>query len=678
MSEIDLAARYRRQVFLKYAKPVSYVPTPSPNAIALQAVQQQSGSSASELAQFVTRTARPDTRAVFSEVVSLEKGGALALRPAQAAAQVAARRTATQILMSPASVSSARELASNVVERVPVVSRVLTRAAPVLGRFAGPLAVVNAITLIPSVLELFKDPVHDWLTGGWRGDGKQKANLSYPAGTPGGRAVPYRVKWERQNSDGCTLTNIETNGPNGEVWNGPVYYRKEVLGYASLPCVQGQAAIVGHGFDRPSYSDRVGGGINVPQVPGVYFKYSIIPLDGVDETGPNYQAAPTVTPAAIAQDPTKIAPTETPKSPTDAARNAALAAVLGTIAAGKLKLNPPSARDALKTPQKRYGTQLAPSPTETGPATNPCKGNACGGANLDATKGNADKLDDLLQYLQALGIGDIKKTVDRIDTKMGAQIVDERGVKIGVGGMLKNVFEKVNKVGDYLHFDRITNVLTLAATIHNATMLSNQLEQTLAQALSSALAVIGIKDSEGNQLDINKVVGKSIESVIKGAIGAQNYTELTTNWKKANRIYQAGANLIGSVQSLRYSIMGALDTIGSMNAKMANALKKFGVVGDSGYGWFNPTPNFDNRFMRGLETAENVVSNIDNIASEVLSAQETVTQIGTQKTELETAVKDGLEKRTVENVQQKDKATAAKTASKSPDIVSDNLIKPES
>jgi hypothetical protein len=202
-------------------------------------------------------------------------------------------------------------------------------------------------------------------------------------------------------------------------------------------------------------------------------------------------------------------------------------------------------------------------------------------------------------------------------------------------------------------------------------------DATLASALSNALAAINIKDAEGNALEINKIVGKSVEGAITAAIGAENYAALTINWKKANRIYQASANLLNNLQSLRYSITGALETIGGMNAKVGNALKKYGVLGDNAYPWFNPSPNYDNKFMRGLEVAETTVSSIDSVASEILSAQDSVKQIGEQKTELEKAIKEGTEKPGVDNTQQKEKAMAAKTASKSPDIVSDNLIKPE-
>jgi hypothetical protein len=245
-----------------------------------------------------------------------------------------------------------------------------------------------------------------------------------------------------------------------------------------------------------------------------------------------------------------------------------------------------------------------------------------------------------------------------------------------VFGVVSGIATKLGLVAKWLHLDRALNLMTFAATVHNAAMLSRDLGQTLFGVISNVLAAIGIKDDKDNPLDFGSIVGHTVEDLLKNVIGAENYAALTINWKKANRIYQASANLLNNLQSLRYSITGALETIGGMNAKVGNALKKYGVLGDNAYPWFNPSPNYDNKFMRGLEVAETTVSSIDSVASEILSAQDSVKQIGEQKTELEKTIKEGTEKPGVDNDQQKAKATAAKTASASPDINAVDLVKP--
>jgi hypothetical protein len=659
-------------------RPISAAPVPSVSAIAQNATPRVLNSATRSIESGLSRAVRPYPYTAVSQSVGLERAAMGRAETALNTELIALQRQQAQAILLEGQVASATEsvgaalrptaaaskAVSGFLTRVPLVGTVLQKAAPV-ARFAGPFLAVYALQSIPQIFEYFAPGVHDWLLGGWKQNGNKANEL--PPGV-GQSAVLYTV-----------TAQVEDYDPGQERW---VDSR---VGLQVIQNVLGPIGSVkapyedGNGRSVCVYSptgQNLGSGSALYGSSGTYrIKWvSIQRADGTTEgtiQGGQVQTAPNPPKKSTVTNP---ASTNIPEN----AKNAAIAAVAVTIAAGKYRTQPPPSRDALKTPQKKFGTQLAPTPTQTAPATQPCKGNACGQAGLDQSKQNGEDLKKLLDALQLLGIGDIKKTVDRIDNKVGPQIYDNRGNKIGIAGHALKMFEKLNKVGDYLRFDRITNVLTLAATVHNAAMLSNQLEQTLASALSNGLAAIGVKDSEGNPLDINSIVGKSVEGAIKGAIGAENYTELTTNWKKANRIYQAGANLINNVQSLRYSITGALETIASMNGKVANALKKYGVLGDNAYPWMNPNPNFDNKFMRGLETAENAVSNIDSIASEVLSAQETVTEIGKQKTELATALKDGTEKAGINNTQQKEKATAAKAASKSPDIVSDNLIKPES
>jgi hypothetical protein len=675
---VDIEQRYARQVFLKYAKPLAAVPVPGPQAIAQQALQRQSGSSASGLAQSVARVARPDTRLFLPTVFNAEKAGALALRPAQAAAQVAARRTATQILMSPASVSAARELAAKALQpaarasaavggalsRTPVIGAAIQRISRFVPK-GGPFWAATVLYSVPDVMEHFAPDVKKWLLGGWSQSGYKQNQL--PPGV-GQSAVLYNVICDVEIYDSSSSTWVVFGLGRDTVSNvlGPI---ESVLG----PFESGNGSFI---TVRSANGQQISYGQTSYGSNGTFRLASIrvLRVDGI----PEGNGSGSFTNGASAPKQTGTASTPAQTNNAKNARDAGIAAAAVTIAAGKFKLPPKLKRPPTQIPSRKVGVLPSASPTAPPPPSQPCKGNQCGQAGLDQATKNGQDLQTILDLLNGLGIGDIKKTVERIDTKIGPQITDAVGNKRGLTDMAVDTFKKVNKVGDYLRFDRITNVLNLAVTLHNAAMLSNNLAQTLMSAIGNGLDAIGIDDDAGNALNIQEIVGKTTENIVKGAIGAENYAALTTNWKKANRIYQASANLLNNLQSLRYSITGALETIGGMNAKVGNALKKYGVLGDNAYPWFNPSPNYDNKFMRGLEAAETTVSSIDSVASEILSAQDSVNQIGEQKTELEKAIKEGLEKPGVDNDQQKTKAIAAKTASKSPDIVSDNLIKPES
>ncbi len=667
---------YSKPVFLKNGPPLASAPRPGGNTIANQALRGKAGSSGMGLGQSFSLMNRYTGSTVASNVVNTGRSGASALRPAQAAAQVAARRTATQILMSRASLTGAKELTGLALQPAVRASGAVAGAiarTPVIGpslrfvsRFVpkGPaLGVLTAVTVIPDVLELFAPDVKSWLLGGWRQSSRKANQLPHGVGQS---AVPYRVTVVIElfdNSSGQWVLFGLTGEDTVRNVMGPI---AKILG----PYQDGHNSFVG--IYSPSnallsYGQTSYGAAGTFRIKSI----SITREDGLPESGSPFSSSGK--PAPIKQ-----TATATPASTKNAenARNAGIAAAAVTIAAGKYQPAPKVNKNPTRNPERKVGVLPSASPTTPQPSSTPCKGNSCGQAGLDQATKNGEDLQKLLDAINLLGIADIRKTVNRIDEKVGPQIYDDRGQKTGLAGAALKTFEKLNKVGDYLHFDRITNVMTLAVTVHNAAMLSNQLEQTLMSAISNGLAAIGIKDSENNPLDINKIVGQSVENMVKGAIGAENYAALTLNWKKANRIYQASANLLNNLQSLRYSITGALETIGGMNAKVGNALKKYGVLGDNAYPWFNPSPDYDNKFMRGLEVAETTVSTIDSVASEILSAQDSVKQIGEQKTELEKAVKEGLEKPGVDNDQQKAKALAAKTASVSPDINAVDLVKP--
>jgi hypothetical protein len=294
----------------------------------------------------------------------------------------------------------------------------------------------------------------------------------------------------------------------------------------------------------------------------------------------------------------------------------------------------------------------SPNPPVPG---SPCAGNSCGSAIQNQVKSNGDKLNQLNTLLNGVDLGLLKV----IDNKLGPQ---------APGGLST----RISKLSKWLHLDRALNILIWWQTLHNAYMLSNNLGQTLTSAISNVLAVIGIKDKDDNPLDIGEILGKQFDEAAKTALGEKTWGGMKAEWKKYNRIYQAAANLLNSIQSIGQSILSALEVIGSWNAKIGNALRKWGEVGEKAYGWMNPTPNFQNKFFTALEVAENVVSQVDSIASEVLSAQDTIKQLGGQKKEFDESIKQSDDskqgKEAPEASKVKEAAEKTKEASKGSDI----------
>lgn len=198
--------------------------------------------------------------------------------------------------------------------------------------------------------------------------------------------------------------------------------------------------------------------------------------------------------------------------------------------------------------------------------------------------------------------------------------------------------EKFTKFLKWMQFDRILNLLILVSTIHNAAMLSNQLASSLISMANSLLTAggnaLGLRGVEDEPIDIGPAIGGVFQSLADGFIGKENNAELKKQWNKYNRIYQGAANLLSSIQSLNSTIIGALEIVGGNVARIGNALKKAGEINEKAFNWMNPQPFFNNPFSQMAEKAQQGISNTDNVAQEVISAQEQVEQIKKDTAEL--------------------------------------------
>jgi hypothetical protein len=201
----------------------------------------------------------------------------------------------------------------------------------------------------------------------------------------------------------------------------------------------------------------------------------------------------------------------------------------------------------------------------------------------------------------------------------------------GIGG-------KLSRFADWMHLDRLLNIMVLATTVHNGLMLSNDLGQTLLGIINNLLTLIGLKKEDGSSFDIGSVISSSIENLIKGAIGADNYQALTTAWAKANRIYQASINILNSFQGLASTILTGLEMTAGKVAKIGNALRKSGEVLENAYGWMNPQPKF-NRVTQTLENLQNGASTIQMVTQAPLDIINATTELTTATTEFTNAIK---------------------------------------
>ncbi|MEH2123710.1 collagen-like protein [Nostoc sp.] len=257
-----------------------------------------------------------------------------------------------------------------------------------------------------------------------------------------------------------------------------------------------------------------------------------------------------------------------------------------------------------------------------------------------------------------------------INSKLGAQVTG------GISGLVTSVAQNT-------YVEKALAVLTFATTLHNALMLTNNLGQTLGSIINTVLSLVLPKGLDGTPLDIGAVLGKTTETLIKDAIGADNYTKLTQEWALANRIYQASANVFNAITNATSTLINGLEVIGSHTAKIGNALKKWGVLGERAYEWFHPNPNFHNNYFTFLNNAETAANTIQAVVQVPVSIVEAKNQIDSSNAEFQSAIKgdknhDGTPKQsgiaTEENKDKKAEFDLAKAISTTLDVALDDIF----
>jgi hypothetical protein len=225
----------------------------------------------------------------------------------------------------------------------------------------------------------------------------------------------------------------------------------------------------------------------------------------------------------------------------------------------------------------------------------------------------------------------INATTTAINTTLGSPII-EGGNKIGLTAYTVNSFTRTFKFFKWAVFDRFLNLMIFASTVHNAVQLSNDIGQTLLGAFSNVLQLFGINDSDGNAYNLSDLINKSFEEIVKGLVGSDNYTNLTTAWAKANRIYQASTNILNSFQNLTSTVLNALEITAGRIGKIGNALRKSGEVLDNAYTWMNPQPKFNRvtNFLEGLQNGASTIQMVTQAPLDVINATTEMTNASTE------------------------------------------------
>ncbi|MHC5735849.1 MAG: hypothetical protein ACYTXH_13640, partial [Nostoc sp.] len=208
-----------------------------------------------------------------------------------------------------------------------------------------------------------------------------------------------------------------------------------------------------------------------------------------------------------------------------------------------------------------------------------------------------------------------------INNKLGNQVIG------GIGGL-------ITRVAQNTYLEKALSVLTFAATMHNALMLSNNLGQTLISIIDQVTGFLLPKGIDGTPINFSESLGKVVKLVIESSIGEENYKELTEDWANANRIYQATSNVFNQVTQLGGLITTGLEVIGGNVGKIGNALRKGGVLLENAYNYMNPQPNLQGKFFSFMNTANEKLSSIAAVVAIPIAFKEVLGGISSSSADL--------------------------------------------
>ncbi|MEH2437368.1 MAG: hypothetical protein V7K25_24560 [Nostoc sp.] len=209
-----------------------------------------------------------------------------------------------------------------------------------------------------------------------------------------------------------------------------------------------------------------------------------------------------------------------------------------------------------------------------------------------------------------------------INNKLGKQVT----------GGLSQFIETIAK---NTYVEKALSVLTFAVTVHNAFMLSNNLAQTLGTVIDQCLSFIAPKGIDGQPITIGDALGKLAHEIIADTIGEANYTKITEEWALANRIYQATTNVFNTIGNAVAVITSGMEVIGGNIAKVGNALKIWGVLGERAYSWMNPQPNLQGKFFNHLTGATDALNTINAVVAVPLAVTQAVIEVNSARTALQ-------------------------------------------
>lgn len=216
--------------------------------------------------------------------------------------------------------------------------------------------------------------------------------------------------------------------------------------------------------------------------------------------------------------------------------------------------------------------------------------------------------------------------------------VAAKGARAAILAQIQFVQSFAAKAWETTRLGKVIELMTLVSVVHNSAMLSRSVGQTIGDLTSNMLAAVGLRDENGTALDINELVGDSVEDFLQSVVGEEVYTDVSTFWQKASRIVSSASMIVYTVRGLHDTSKDVMEWTAENTGKIGNALKRWGVVGERAYPWMSERVKAQDayrlKFQRvtdGLEQLEDTASSLSQVTSNVREIQEEFDELGDQQ-----------------------------------------------
>lgn len=331
----------------------------------------------------------------------------------------------------------------------------------------------------------------------------------------------------------------------------------------------------------------------------------------------------------------------------------------GTAIANRTRVDDPT------TPGRFTQTPRAPTPPRIDrPSDNPCR---CNGPVLSALNG------------QTANTAAMQAQLTRIEANQNNPLSGFGALQAGqagILGLLQSVNSFMRKAWEMTRMQKVLDVLTFIGVMHNVSMLSRGVGSTFLEVVGQAVQAVGIRDEEGQVLDVHQMVTGGVETFLRAVLGDAVYEGTAEAWNKANRIISSASMIIWTVRSLFDTSLDLMEWIGENTGKIGNALKRWGVIGERDYPWMSERAQAQSRIRSrfnkvtgALENTEDRISTFGIATSGVIEAQEETAELGENFGRFKDSVIEGIPDPWADNEPIKTEADAAKAAAAAlPDI----------